>query len=136
MSTPTPDPSGLLRASLRGNAAFSTLSGLAFVAAGEAIGRALGLALPGLLVLVGANLLAFAAALLWVASRPLPPRGLVLTIVALDLGWVLLTAVLILADAFHRAGALAALGVANVVLVFAILQALGLRRQTAAALPA
>ena len=128
--TNSTDPSAFLRASLRGNAAFSLLSGSLFTLAGGAVAGFIGVSPAALVTSTGLNLLAFAAALLWVASRPVPPPTLVKIIIGLDVGWVVGTAVAVFADVFSATGATAAVGVANVVLLFAVLQGIGLRRAT------
>ncbi|MDJ0787228.1 MAG: hypothetical protein QNK05_10515 [Myxococcota bacterium] len=118
----------LLRNSLRANAGFSTLSGLAFCFAGAPIAGFIGVAPAALVTSVGVNLLGFAAALLWLSSRPRISLVLARIVIGLDLAWVAGTAVAIYADVFTRGGALAALAIAAVVLDFAVLQWLGVRR--------
>lgn len=127
--TDLPPTDGLLRASLRANASFSALSGLCFVLASAPLADFLDVAPPALVTGVGVNLLGFAAALLWLASRPSPAMGLVRLVIALDLAWVAGTIAGVYADAFSRAGALASLGVAGVVAGLAGLQWIGLRRR-------
>ena len=122
------DRSALLRRSLRANGVFSATSGLLFTLAGGPLAGFLGVAPAWLVTVVGLNLLGFAAALFFLASRPAIPPALATTVVALDLGWVLGTIALVYADVFTRGGAAAALLVANVVLVFAVLQGIGVRR--------
>ena len=118
----------LLRNSLRANAAFSTASGIAFSLAGAPIADFIGVAPAALVTSVGLNLLAFAAALLWVSSRPTLSALLARIIIGLDLAWVVGTVAAVYADLFTRAGALASVGIALVVLTFATLQWLGVRR--------
>lgn len=122
------DPTRWLRLSLRANATFSVLSGLVFSVASGVIADFLGGVEAVLVLAVGLQLLLFAGALVWLASRPSIPAGLVIAVVVADLGWVLGTIVAVYADLFTRGGAIAALVVADLVLVFAILQAIGLRR--------
>ncbi|MDJ0868538.1 MAG: hypothetical protein QNK03_20690 [Myxococcota bacterium] len=131
-----PDRAAFLRNSLRANAAFSTLSGVLFALAGAPIADFLGVAPPLLVTFVGLNLLGFAAALVWLASRPALPVRLAVIVIGADLAWVAGTLLLVFAEAFTRAGATAALAVANVVLVFAVLQTIGVRRLGAARAPA
>ncbi len=84
----TPDCSRLLRLALGGNAAFSTLSAVIFLAASQPIASFLGL-LPGKQVVVlGIQLGVFAAWLAWLSTRPAIPRWQVWLIIALDALWV------------------------------------------------
>ena len=62
------DSQRLLRNSLRGNAAFSTLSGLVFTFGADPISQAIGLAESRILLAVGVGLLGFAALLVHAAS--------------------------------------------------------------------
>lgn len=124
------DSAAFLRTSLRANAAFSMLSGGAFALAGSAVASFLGVSPPILVTGVGVNLLAFAGALLFLASRPRIAPRLALAIIAADMAWVVGTLALVLGDVFTTAGAAAALVVGNVVLLFAILQWIGVRRMT------
>jgi hypothetical protein len=127
-TNPHGDPAALLRGSLRGNAAFSALSGLACLVAAGPLSVALGVPDPRWLAGLGVNLVAFAGLLgVLAARRPihLPSTWIV---VALDLLWVVGTVPLVLADGLTRTGNLVAVAVADVVLVLALLQYLGIRR--------
>ena len=123
----------LLRLALRGNATFSTLSGLSFLVASGAIAAFLGDVPAAEVTSVGASLLLFAIALVWLASRSEIPPALVTAVIVADLAWVLGTVVVVFAGVFTRGGAVAAVMVANVVLAFAVLQWVGLRRTRDAA---
>ena len=125
--------SQLLRLALRGNAAFSTLSGLGFLAASPAIAAFLGDIPSSEIASIGASLLVFAAFLVWLSLRPQIPPALVLGVIAGDLAWVVGTVLALFAGVFTPSGAIAAIGVANVVLAFAVLQWVGLRRTRATA---
>lgn len=127
-----PDPT-FLRNALRANATFSGLSGALLIAAGEPLGRFLGVT-SIYLVGTGVNLLAFAAALAHFAGRPTLSRPIALAIVAADLGWIVAAGLLIPFGVFTPHGAIAALAVSGVVLCFAALQWVGLRRLGAAPL--
>jgi len=118
-----------LRAALRGNAAFSTLSGLAALVFAGPLAPWLGVpdAAPWLRAL-GVGLVAFAAGLVWLASREEVPSGTAWGVVAADLGWVLGTVPLVAADLLSRPGDWLAVGIADFVLLFAVLQAVGIRR--------
>ena len=125
------DPSRYLRRALRANAAFSATSGTLFALAGAPLATFLGVAPPLLVTSIGMNLWGFAAMLLWLASRSPIPAGLARIAVGADLAWVVGTAILVFADVLTVGGTLATLAVANVVLIFAVLQAIGIRRQSA-----
>ncbi|NNL67935.1 MAG: hypothetical protein HKP30_16925 [Myxococcales bacterium] len=122
------DPQRLLRNSLRANGAFSTLSGLAFTFGSGALASAFGLPDPRILFAVGLGLLGFAGCLAFVSSRPEIPTGTALQIVWADLAWVVGTVPLVALGPLNGTGTIAALAIADVVLVFAILQYLGVRR--------
>jgi hypothetical protein len=119
-----------LRHSLRANALFSTLSGLVFAVASAPVAAILGDVAPLLVFGVGLQLLLFAAALVWLASRSEISVPLTIAVIAADLLWVLGTAVVVHADLFARQGEILALVLADVVLVLAILQSIGVRRMT------
>ncbi len=126
----TPDCSRLLRLALGGNAAFSTLSAVIFLAASQPIASFLGF-LPGKQVVVlGIQLGVFAAWLAWLSTRPAIPRWQVWLIIALDALWVAGSFQLLLAPpAELTVGGKWAIGmVADVVALFAILQSVGLWR--------
>ena len=126
------DPQRFLRASLRGNAAFSTISGLLFALASASVAALLGEVPASLVLGTGLQLLLFAAALAWLASRPLISLPLAWLVIAADLLWVLGTAAAVAAGVFSAEGNAAAIGVANVVLLFAVLQTIGVRKARSA----
>ena len=131
----TPDP--LLRYSLRGNAAFSTLCGLSSIAAAEPLANALGLPGAASLASLGVQLLVFAGLLVWLASREPIRLGLALAVVVADVLWVVGTVPLLLSGELTTAGNWTAFAIANVIALFAVLQFLGVRRlRGAQALPA
>lgn len=121
----------LLRWSLRGNAAFSAVSGAVAVFWAGPLTAWMGVGPAGLVPAIGAVLWGFAAALLWLASREPVPVPLAWAVVAADLGWVLATLPVVLSDALSRSGDWLAVAVADAVLLFAVLQAVGARRATA-----
>ena len=126
------DSSHFLRASLRGNAMFSTISGLTFAVANSPIAKFLGDLPPMLVASTGIQLLLFAAALVWLASREQISKPLAIAVIAADLLWVVGTVVVVYTDALTRGGAIAAVIVADVVLLLAVLQLIGVRRMDAA----
>jgi len=131
-----PDPL-LLRRALLGNAAFSALTGLTLLAAAGPLEAVLGVPEVALRV-VGLLLLPFAAGLLRLATRERVDRGQAWLAVAMDLAWVAGSAVLLLGELWplNTAGTWTVIGVADVVLTFALLQTLGLWRGASASAPA
>jgi hypothetical protein len=126
------DPTRLLRTALRANAVFSLSCGLVLAGGAFTLGPLLGVPAPALLV-VGGVLVPFAVQLWLGARRPSISRPEAWTAVALDLCWVLGSAALILFELWPltEAGRWAVIGVAEVVLLWAVLQALGLVRAEA-----
>jgi len=89
---------GLLRAALRANAGFSALSGLTMILAAGPLSDLLGITPAGSLRFLGANLLIFAAALVYVAAgRPISRRWAWIAIMLDDL-WVVGSGILLLTD--------------------------------------
>jgi len=124
------DPAHFLRQSLRGNALFSTLSGLTFLVASAAIAEFLG-GLPSLIVAaVGGQLLLFAGVLVWLASRSEISRHMVIGVIVADILWVVGTIVIVYAEFFTRNGAVLAIVLAGVVLLLAVLQSIGVHRMS------
>lgn len=136
-------PDSFLRRSLMGNATFSTLTGLACILFPVDISESLGLTgeAAGELLLLGIALIGFAATLISLASSffNVNQRSLMAAakiIIAADGLWVLGSIVLMTTSLLP----LSAFGmwtvaiVALFVLDFAILQTIGLRRLTAAAM--
>jgi hypothetical protein len=118
----------MLRLALRGNAAFSTTCGLISLIAAQPLAGALGVPGAGLLHGLGAQLLVFAAFLVWLASRPQIHPGIALGVIAADVAWVVGTIPLVASGMLTTTGVWVALGIADVVALFAVLQGLGLRR--------
>jgi hypothetical protein len=118
----------LLRTSLRANAAFSTLCGLTSLSAAAPLAAALGVPEPAILTSLGAQLLGFAALLVWLASRPTIRAGLALAVVVADALWVVGTVPLLMAGVLGPAGNWTAFAIANVVGLFGVLQYVGIRR--------
>ena len=124
----TPGNDQLLRTSLRGNAAFSTLCGVIALAFAAPLAGTLGIPAPIQIAGLGVQLLVFAGLLLWLASRPVIRVGLALAVVAADVLWVLGTVPLVASGALSSTGNWTALVIADVVALFALLQYLGVRR--------
>ena len=123
--------STFLRRALQGNAGFSALSALLFILAAKPVGIFLGPVPPWMLVGAGIGLLGYAAWLWHNAGRPEVNRLGAMLAVAGDLLWVGGSAAALLYAnvlGLTRGGMWAVAIVAEVVLVFAVLQFLGLRK--------
>jgi hypothetical protein len=118
----------LLKKALMGNALFSILSGVAIVIANRWLVRFLGLPENVSLVILGVGLIAYAATLLFNARRPAIKITDAWVAVVMDLVWVVGSYVLILVVPFSTGGKWMIALVAELVLAFAILQWLGIRR--------
>ncbi len=119
----------LLRNALLANAVFSGVNGIADVFFSGPMAAFAGV--PAAIVpFSGASLIAFAAALLWLRSRPTMSPGLVRAVIGLDLVWVIgSVAALLLRDSLGLtvAGAWSVAVGAGIVALFAVLQYVGLR---------
>ncbi len=128
------DPeSRLLRRFLLGNATFSTLTGTLCLVDAAPLTHAFGIPDPTLLPGLGVQLLMFAAAIVWIATRQNISARLAWVIIALDIGWVVGSIALLpfvsgmLTSAGITAMVLIAIGVAG----FASGQIAGVRRLAA-----
>jgi hypothetical protein len=125
----TADPTRLLRTALRTNAAFSALSALVLLAGDGLVAALLGAyhALAAI-HLVGVGVGLFAGFVLWVATRdPLPPAT-ARAVIAADLLWVIASWAAIAAGWTSGQGSWLVGIVADIVLLIAIAQIVGLRR--------
>jgi uncharacterized membrane protein (UPF0136 family) len=130
--TSSTDNSQFLRKAFRANAIFSAISGIVFVVANGLVAAILNAyEAIGLIQIVGANLLAFSVALFFLASREEIARPLTLAVIAADGVWVLGSWLAVAAGLTSGGGMWAVLTVADIVLLFAILQWLGLRKMMA-----
>ena len=118
----------LLRLALRGNAAFSATSGLISLVAAAPLAAGLGVPDPMVLTSLGAQLLVFAAFLVWLSTRERIHPGVTMGVIVADAAWVVGTVPLLAAGILTTLGVWTALGVADVVALFAVLQWIGLRR--------
>lgn len=122
-------PDRLLRIALRANAAFSLLFGGFMLVADGLVAAILGAYTAlGAIHFVGANLVAFAAMLLWLASREQISPTLALAVVAADGLWVAGSWIAMAAGLVTGQGWWAVGFVADVVLLLAVVQYLGVRR--------
>ena len=120
----------LLKNALFGNSAFSFISGLAAVLFSKAIANFLGLSASWIILALGIGLILYGIEI-YVAAKAEPVhKGIATFAIYADLAWVLGSAMLIFANLvdFTTAGKWAIAIVADIVLVFAILQFVGLRR--------
>lgn len=131
----------LLRRALLGNMIFSTLSAGLFFFGSQSVAEFMGIAdvmvfdiINGnsFILLLGLGLAIFAIDLLYMATRPTINTTMAGSIVGADLIWVAASWLLLITAAipFSDAGNWAVLLVADVVLIFAIVQAVGIRRMT------
>jgi len=118
----------LLRKALLGNALFSALSGLTLLFAQKSVLRILGLFNRVSLVVLGVGLIIFAATLVVNARRQRVKTSDAWVAVLMDVAWVLASYVLIFVLPFSMEGKWVIGLVAELVLLFAILQFMGIRR--------
>jgi len=122
------DSDRLLRLALRGNAGFSSLcAGLCLLAA-KPIAATMGIPDPTWLYGLGVQLLVFGAFLVWLSTRPRIAPAIAWGVVVADIAWVVGTLPLVVADLLTTRGIWIALGIADAVALFAIIQAVGVRR--------
>jgi len=122
--------SRLLRRFLLGNATFSTLTGTLCLVDAAPLTQAFGIPDPTLLPGLGVQLLLFAAAIVWIATRQNISTRLAWVIIALDIGWVAGSFALLpfVADMLTSAGVTAMVLVALGVATFASGQIAGVKR--------
>jgi len=118
----------LLKMALLANACFSTVSGLLLVFVQRSIVRFLGLSEDTNLVALGIGLIAFAVVLLFYArKRPIKLLDAWIAVL-MDFAWVIASYPLIFMAPFSTAGKWLVGFVADIVLLFALLQWMGIRR--------
>jgi len=138
MKPTTSEHQDLLKRALTGNAVFSLLSGLVVVFANRWLVNFLGLSASISLGLgaIGISLVVYAV-LLWLSTRRSPIRiSNAWLAVVMDVLWVLGSCALVMVVPFSAAGTWTVILVADLVLLFAILQWLGIRRFQKSAHPA
>ena len=129
----TADETSFLRRSLQLDGVASALCGVLLLAAAGPMAPVMGLGGPGIARAVGALFVVFAVAVLWNAARPMVSRGGALAAVVLNAAWVLGSAVVIVDGPLTALGNAAVAAVAAAVLLFAVLEAVGLARLRQAA---
>jgi hypothetical protein len=122
------DRTSFLRRSLQLDGIASGLCGVLLLAAASPISALMGLADPSIARLLGAFLMIYAAALLYNAARATISRREAVAAVVLNAGWVLGSALVILAGPLTPVGNLAVAAVAAAVVLFAVLEVVGLTR--------
>ena len=127
-SAGTGDHTSFPRRSLQLDGVASGLCGALLLAAAGPVSARTGLAGPGIARIVGALLVLYAAALLWSGARATVSRGEALAAVVLNAAWVAGSAELILTGPLTPLGNVAVAAVAAAVLLFAVLEAVGLAR--------
>ena len=128
MNHRTQEHQGLLKKALTGNAVFSVVSGMAILLANRWLVKFLGLPDNVSLAILGISLLVYAA-LLWLnARRPKIKITDAWIAVIMDAVWVVGSYALIVVVPFSVGGKWVVALVAELVLVFAILQWLGIRK--------
>jgi hypothetical protein len=126
------DRTRFLRRSLQLDGVASGLCGVLLLAGAGPVSALIGRAEPGIARVVGARLVVYAAALLWNGARATISRAEAVAAVVLNAGWVVGSAALILAGPLTTIGNLAVAAVAAAVLLFAVLEVVGLARVGAA----
>ena len=118
----------LLRMALMGNALFSTISGLTLILAGQRVVRLLGLPEAVNLLTMGISLLVFAVTLMVFARKKPIKVSDAWIAVLLDLAWVIGSYPLLFVVSFSTTGKWIVGIVAEVVMLFTLVQWLGIRR--------
>lgn len=122
--------SSLLRNALFSNAAFSALTGSLLILAAPWLGERMGIPQAMILRVIGLSLLGFAVALFVNARRAEVDRIQAWIAVGLDFTWVLLSVLLVSIQVLTVSGNWTVVAVADIVLLFALAQALGIRKST------
>lgn len=122
-----------LKRALYANAIFSGISGLDFIIFSNRITEFLGWSTTWLIPAIGIGLILFAVYIVMVARKATPNASQVKSIIASDIAWIILSCVIIFLPTTNllgltNGGKWAVAILADIVLVFAILQFLGLRR--------
>lgn len=120
----------LLRNALRANAAFCSASALLAIFGAGLLTNFLGAGTNIFFMGLGVLLLLHAAILYVATTQSTLPRNIAWYAIVGDVAWVLASAAILLTDAFSLSdgGKWATLIVADIVLVFAIVQFIGIRR--------
>lgn len=136
MNAQCEDRTCLLRKALIGNALFSTVSGLTILFAQRSVLGILGIPNDVNLAILGVALIVFAATLAINARKHKLKTTDAWMAVLMDVAWVVGSCILMFTVPFSTGGKWLVAGVAELVLLFAILQFVGLRRIKKAGQPA
>ena len=119
-----------LHIALRSNALFSDISGLVLILFAKPLAAFLGLNNPGMLMILGIGLFAWALFLFWGSIQSEIPNWLAWLAIDGDLAWVVGTTIILLLPgiSLSTAGKWTLAIVADIVLVFAIWQFFALRK--------
>lgn len=126
--TLTKPSSSLLKKTLLANALFSDLCGVIMLLGATTIAPLIGLNSPMILAFIGIDLMVYGVWLFFTARRAEPNLTLAKIAVAADVAWVIGAAIVIWLGVLNTTGNLILAGVTDVVLLFAILQWVGIRR--------
>jgi hypothetical protein len=123
----------LLRRALQADGIFCTLSGLLLLVDSGPLATLIGASQPWVLMVLGVDLLIYAALLFLAARRTPIVRWHAIAFLAADVAWVLASLALVLGGLLSLTtfGFWAVLGVADVVAVLGALKYIGLRRLAA-----
>lgn len=126
------DLQGFLRNALRGNAAFSSVTGLLCIFDAGWLSEMMGFgaSAAAVFILLGIGLLLFAASLFWDSRKSEINLNKAMLTVGMDVLWVVASAAILLLNLLplSNAGWWTIAVVADIVAVFAVLQYLGVRR--------
>ncbi len=120
--------SNLLRRALEANGAFSALSGIILIVASKRISVLIGVNAPSILIGIGISILVYAAVLFRNARRPAINQTEAILAVILDGTWVVGSAILTFAGVLSTTGNWVTAVVADIVLLFGVLQVFGIRK--------
>jgi len=122
--------SSLLRGALYANSVFCFTSGLAFTLFSKPISTFLGLSAVWIILVLGVVLCLYGIEVFILARRGSVNEGLAKFAIGADIAWVIGSAILIFTNlvAFTTPGKWAIAAIADIVLVFAIGQYMGLRK--------
>lgn len=125
--------SNLLRNALYGNSIFCSTSGLSFVIFSKPISNFLGLSTSWVILVLGIILVLYGLEVFVFARKEKISEGFAKFVIAADIAWVIGSAILIFSSLipFTIAGKWAIAMIADIVLVFAIVQFVGLRKMLA-----
>lgn len=123
-----PQKSSLLKKALMSNAVFSAVSGTAMALAAPWLSERMGIPETMILRVIGISLLGFAVALFLNAKRAETDRKQAWVAVGLDFAWVIGSVALVSLQILTVFGNWAVAAVADLVLLLALAQALGLHR--------